>query len=1568
MTSDIATGSGAASGGSGASENVAEPSAADVQIVDALAYALVDGALPGELAEFTDADRIAAAQFIAACAARRPAGIALVRVEPQGGALGHRRMRIGIVNDDMPFLVDSVANTLAARNLTVHRLLHPVVCVTRSEDGTLTAVEPLCDDPERRESIMYLEVDRADARGRREIVADLHRVLADVRAAVTDWRAMQARMRADADAAGDEEGAALLRWFAGGAMTLLGYEVERPDGQPTDTLGLFRTPGEPTDPGGALGAMRYFEGGGDVPLLAKAERRASVHRRVPLDLVVVPIREGGKVTGIGVHAGLWTSEALSSPVEEVPLLRKRLQQLEREFGFDPSGHSGKALRHAVTALPHDLLVSLSVDAVRELVTTAMSLADRPRPTLALVRSILKGNMFAFIWLPRDELTTRRRLAIGKMIEEASQGRISNWSVELGDGDLALIRYTLYVGPETPTPDVVELDRRLDEMVRGWEPSVEEALGDLVGAQRATRLALSYLDDFPEAYRIAVPPAEAAQDILRICGLDGAQQRDARLYRQPTDEAKRLRLNTYRLAEIIPLSDAVPVFENFGFRVLEEHPTALDDGRLGYVHEFLLEVRAGEAEQVLDRAELVERAIAEVLEGKAENDPFNQLLVAAALAPRDVVLFRAWFRYLRQVGLSYSMVTVVEALRRAPGVAHGLVALFDALHDPKLAGAREASVEAAERAIRDGLSQVAAIDEDRILRLLHGVVSATLRTNAFTPAGREALAFKLDSTKVPGLPQPLPWREIWVYSPRVEGIHLRGGPIARGGLRWSDRRDDFRTEILGLMKAQLVKNAVIVPTGAKGGFYPKQLPPTADRDAWLAEGTESYRIFMRALLSVTDNIVGNKVVHPEGLVVRDGEDPYFVVAADKGTATFSDIANAIATERGFWLGDAFASGGSYGYDHKAMGITARGAWISVQRHFREIGIDVQSQPITVAGVGDMSGDVFGNGMLLSKTIKLVAAFDHRHIFLDPDPDPAASWDERNRLFNLPRSSWDEYNRELISKGGGIFPRSQKSIPLSPEVRALLGLESEETDPASLLTAILSAEVDLLWFGGIGTYIKAKSESNAEVGDPGNDPVRVNGADLRAKALGEGANLAITQAGRIEFAALGGRINTDFIDNSAGVDCSDNEVNIKIPLNREMAEGRLSLEDRNALLAAMTDEVAEIVLEDNRLQTLALSIAERGGAACLPPLLRAMELLEESGRLNRAVEGLESNEELIRRAQENRGLTRPELAILLSTSKMALQAALESGRITEDPTLTPELCAAFPETMRARHGDAILQHRLRREIIATKIANRLVNRLGITAAFGLSEEEGASLGQVAAAFVAAERLFDMQAFWERLDTADIPEQLRLELFDQASEALQLQMADILRNMSASAKLAEIVDNLAPGLHALDAVVEGLLRREVASEANDRRSRLMEMGAPEDIARKIVRLFELNGAVGIAALGKRLGVDVIGLTNAYTRLGETLGLDWAQGAANRFRASDQWERLLTAGLARDFEQLRLDFLHRKRGSDPMAAVDEWVVAQGPRIDQFRRVVERVRNAPVTTAPMLAQIATQARVLLGR
>jgi len=1542
---------------------------AEGQTVDALEQALVGNALTGELDGFSAEDREEAARFIAEVAHKRRKGNVSIRLESTGGEAGRRRMRLGIINDDMPFLVDSVANAIAGRALTVHRLLHPVVCVDRDDSGVLQALEPLCDDKSRRESMMYIELDRADARGRRELVEDLQAVLDDVRAAVRDWPQMQAQMRADAAKVEEPEGSALLNWFADGALTLLGYEVERPGEDPSGCLGIFSIPGAPTDKGGSVGAIRYFEAGGAVPLMAKAERKSTVHRRVPLDLIVVPIREKGKITGIGVHAGLWTSQALIQPTEDVPLLRQRLKQLDKEFGFDPNGHSGKALRHAVASVPRDLLVNLSEESGRDLVTMAMSLADRPRPALLLVRSILKGHLFAFAWLPRDELNTERRLAVAELLEEATGRTVTSWSVELGEGDLALIRYTLDIEASDPTPDLRELNRKLDAMVRGWEPSVEEALIERVGAGRATRLTLAYAGRFPDFYRNRTSPYEAAQDILRLQRLSDSAGREARFFRHPDDTDRQLRLKIYRQG-LIPLSEVVPVLENFGFRVLAEFPIELEGDTKVHIHACLLEMSDhGSVDDVMARAEIIEQAIAEVLRGKGENDGFNQLVLYAGLDPRPVVWLRAWFRYMRQTGVAFSIATVVEALRRAPKATGALVRLFTAAHDPKGATGRDAAVKHASADFDNALQEVRGIDDDRILRQMRAVVGATLRTNAFAPQAAEALAFKIDSKQVPGLPAPVPYREIWVYSPRVEGIHLRGGPIARGGLRWSDRRDDFRTEILGLMKAQLVKNAVIVPTGAKGGFYPKQLPNAAvDRDGWLAEGTESYRIFIRSLLSVTDNILDDKVVHPTDVVIRDGEDPYFVVAADKGTATFSDVANAIALDRNFWLGDAFASGGSNGYDHKAMGITAKGAWISVQRHFLEMGVDVQSEPVRVVGCGDMSGDVFGNGMLLSKAIKLVAAFDHRHIFIDPDPDPAKSWKERERMFNLPRSSWDDYDRKLMSKGGMIVPRSQKSIDLTKEAREALGIEEATLDPTNLISAILKAPVGLIWFGGIGTYIKASHQTNAQVGDPANDALRVDASDLRAKVIGEGANLAINQAGRIEFASLGGRINTDFIDNSAGVDCSDNEVNIKIPLNREMRNGQLAEPVRNKLLASMTEEVSELVLEDNRLQSIALSIAESRGTAGIPGFVRTIEMLEASGRLDRKVEGLESSDVLLRRGHEGRGLTRPELAVILSMSKMALQDAAEELKLADDPTMEAELMAAFPAPMQKKHADAIRAHRLRHQIIATKVANRFVNRLGPSLPLDMTEEEGVGLPQVIAAFLVAERLLDLKSLWAKIEAAKVAETSRIALFALAARFVRSHIGDVIRAGAGGTNIKETAELLKPGLDKVAAKATGLIRAEVRGEAAARRTQLEELGAGKDITDRLVRLYELDGIFGIAALGARKGLDELAVTRAYTRLGEVLGLDWAQQQVSRYLPADNWERLLVAGLMRDFEQVRIDFISRVRSEEPDESVERWVDRNPRRIAQFRALVDRAKLVGSVSPAMLAQIASQARILLSR
>ena len=1519
---------------------------------------LLEGALPGELEEFEDDERKEAAEFVAQTAATRPPGTPRITLETYADE-AKRRMRLAVVNDDMPFLLDSIAGAIAAHDIAVHRILHPVIAAKRGAGGNLEAI-----GEGKPESMVYIEMDRSDAKTRRALVAELERTLEQVRAAVEDWRALQSAMAVDAVHLPTPEGTELLRWFMGGAMTLLGHEQWRTDGTASGQLGIARYSQEAPILAEASrqAAVEWFQQGGEGPLLLKSNCIATVHRRVPLDIVVVPILTGAEVTGLSIHAGLWTSAALFASPEEVPLLRARLKGLEEKFGFNPKGHTGKAMAHALTALPHDLTTAFDKESLEQLVLTSMSVADRPRAKLVLVRSALGRHLFAFVWLPRDEVSTGRRVAIGEMLAEASAAKLINWSIALEDGVVALLRYTLDLRGGGAMPNAAALDERLELMVRGWLPAVEAALGEQAG-HGATRLALRFANAFPQNYRTTASPEEAARDILRIATLKTDEDRSVRICPvegKPGD----YRIKLYRMGGALALSEAVPVFENFGFRVIDEVPTTLTNGSV--IHDFEV-ISAGGAKTLSENPALVEDAIAAVLEGNAENDAFNRLIVEAGMQPTSVVLFRAWFRYLRQTGMNYGLVTVVDALRRAPAVAAALIECFAATHDPARVDAKAA--DAASKAIDAGLDAVSAIDDDRILRTIRGVVLATLRTNAFAPAAKEALAFKLDSAKVPGLPAPLPWREIWVYSPRVEGIHLRAGPVARGGLRWSDRRDDFRTEILGLMKAQRVKNAVIVPTGAKGGFYPKQLPsPAIDRDAWFAEGTETYRIFIRTLLSVTDNIVQGKVVHPEGVTILDGEDPYFVVAADKGTATFSDVANAIATERGFWLGDAFASGGSVGYDHKAMGITARGGWVSVQRHFLEMGVDVQTEPVRVAGCGDMSGDVFGNGMLLSKAIKLVAAFDHRHIFLDPDPDPAKSWEERARMFALPRSSWADYNPALISKGGGVFARTEKSIKLSPQVREMLGVEAEELDPTTLINTILKARVDLIWFGGIGTYVKAASENNAEVGDPANDRLRVNAEELRARAIGEGANLGVTQAARIAFASKGGRINTDFIDNSAGVDCSDNEVNIKIALNREVIEGRLKIEDRNTLLAKMTDNVAHLVLEDNRLQTLALSFMENDGPVALPSYVRVSAFLEAAGRVDRAGEGLGSNDDLLRRAQEGRGLTRPELAVLLATSKLALQDAIEDGKLGHDPALEADLLAAFPDAMQKKFARAIEEHRLRGEVVATKLANRVINRLGVLHPFELGEEEGASMRDIAAMFVVAERLLGLPAIWEAIETTAMSEGARIALLDEVAVAARGQIADLLRVCRPGASPAAVIERLKPGIDSLDKQTKALLLDEVKAQSGRISDKLIAAGAPEKLVAKVVRLFELDGAVGLADLGEKRGIDETVLTRAFTHLGQALGLDWAQSTAARITTGDPWERLLIAGLARDFQQLRLEFLARTRENDPQAAVDAWLTENRARVAQFAGLIARARQSAVPNAAMLAQIAGQARVLLGR
>jgi glutamate dehydrogenase len=1569
-----------------------KPDRSDRSLSPGIARHLAESQLPGD-APLTGARLADAARFVCAAAEQRDNSDPVIAIETVPGAVGERLMRIAAINDDMPFIVDSIAAAISAHGLAIDRLLHPVLAVQRNPAGELTAVTAANGQRQGRESMVYIETARADARTRVRLKAALEQALEDVRAAVADWPKLQAAMAADADALGKGEGADLLRWLKGGMLTQLGHVMRRRDGSQSGALGICRKSTRALlAPASYDRAFAWFDrrrkNGHRALLIVKSNHASNVHRRVPLDLFLVPVIADGKLAALSVHAGVWTSAALAAPPEQVPLMRAELGDLMDKLGFDPAGHAGKGLVHALTALPHDLLIGLSDADLERVATSMMSLVDRPRPKLVLVRAPLERHLFAFVWLPRDTVSTDLRQRIQLLLETAAQGQVLDWGLEVEGGNLALLRFVIDIRDGGAAPDEAALDVQLQAMVRGWPEAVEAELARGEEGSRAAAIAARYADAFPLAYRSTYGPADAASDINRLRSLSGDEvsgppQRDARLYRMPGDAPDRLRLKIYQRSGAMALSDAVPPLENFGFRVIEDVPTALDAGRLGAIHDFLLAPPAGRpAGDLLAHAGQIETAIAAVLNGTAEDDAFNRLVIASGLTTRKANLLRAWFRYLRQAGMGFGIPTVVDALQLAPDVTGAILALFSARHDPGFAGDRASGEAAARRAITEGLAQVSAINDDRLLRQYRALVDAILRTNAFVPAGEAvALAFKLDSAGIPGLPKPLPWREIFVYSPQVEGIHLRAGPVARGGIRWSDRRDDFRTEVLGLMKAQRVKNAVIVPTGAKGGFYPKRLPhPAHDRDGWLAEGKASYRTFIAALLSLTDNIAGGKVVHPAGMVIRDEDDPYFVVAADKGTASYSDTANAIAAEHDFWLDDAFASGGSKGYDHKAMGITARGAWLSVQRHFLEIGVDVQSEPVRVAGCGDMSGDVFGNGMLLSKSILLVAAFDHRHIFIDPDPDPAKSWAERKRLFALPRSSWDDYDKKLMSKGGGIFPRSLKDIPLSPQARAALGIEVASLDPEALISAILKSPVDLLWFGGIGTYVKAETENNIQVGDPANDALRVNGEEIRAKVIGEGANLGCTQAGRIEFAlsgnlGSGGRINTDFIDNSAGVDCSDKEVNIKIALASARRAGRLSEPARVKLLTAMTGDVAELVLEDNRLQALALSIARMGGAASTGSYLRLIDMLEEHGQLDRKTEGLADNEALLRRAADGEGLTRPELAVLLSSAKLALQEAIENSRLPDDPGLESELLAAFPAAMRGRYKRDILSHRLRREIIATRLANRMINRIGVIHPFELVEEEGATLAQVTSAFVAAERLFGMAGVWAALEQTAMPEAARLLLLRRSSSALRSHMADLLRAGAGTNAPSKLVIALNTGVRQLSAAAGDLLGGEALAQSQRLRADLAAIGAPEGEAAMVAHLGDLDGSVGLARLARDTKIDAPGLTLAFADIGTRLGLDWVQGTAAHLRPSDPWDRLLVAGLARDLQQIRLDFLGRLAGrksvsgkAELLAAVATWAGRHEDAVRQFGAMVGRARASVPVSPAMLAQIAGQARNLLAR
>ncbi len=1332
-----------------------------------------------DIAERGEVDLYGGAMSQYKLAVSRPQGTANVRVftptvaEHGWSAGGHTVVEV--VTDDMPFLVDSVTMQLTEQNREVHIVVHPQILVRRDVVGELQEIfidEASADRVDRsdtpqdvtRESWMHIEIGReSSAAQREEIELALRKVLQDVREAVEDWPKMHARALEIIEELAAEpppvpaveiaEGQALLQWLADTHFTFLGYReyrLEERDGEdylravPGTGYGILRSDQDMSPSTGKLPeGVREKAREKTLLVLAKANSKSTVHRPVYLDYVGVKMfDEQGEVVGERRFLGLFSSAAYTESLTRIPVIRVKAQQVIDRAGFDPQSHTGKALMDVLETYPRDELFSTPIGELLPIAEAVLHTRERRQLRLFVRRDTYGRYLSCLVYLPRDRYTTAVRERIAAILKRQLGGDSLEYTARVSESLLARLHFVIRPkrGEAIHEFDEADIERRLAEAARSWRDDFVAAAHAEYGEEEGARLARKYAESFPEAYKEDYPPRTGAVDLGRLEGIPAEGGLDLSLYQLVDAGPHEARLKVFRVGSPLSLSGVLPILSSMGVEVVDERPYSLDGvERESHIYDFGLRYP-----RVLPAVsgELFQDAVNAVWEGDNEVDGFNALVLAAQLTWRQATLLRAYAKYMRQGGTPFAQDYIEDALAHNVAITRGLVSLFEARFDPGRNGdidarseTREALTKEIEDRIEHALDDVVSLDQDRILRSYLTAIRATLRTNYFQVdedgLTKSYISLKLKPDAIPDLPEPRPQFEIFVYSPRVEGVHLRFGAVARGGLRWSDRRDDFRTEVLGLVKAQMVKNTVIVPVGAKGGFFCKQLPDPADREAWLAEGIACYRTFISGLLDITDNRVGDSTVPPQRVVRHDGDDSYLVVAADKGTATFSDIANGVAKDYGFWLGDAFASGGSVGYDHKAMGITARGAWESVRRHFRERGIDCQTEEFTCVGIGDMSGDVFGNGMLLSTTTRLVAAFDHRHIFLDPAPDVATSYAERQRLFGLPRSSWQDYDAGLISEGGGVWSRSLKSVPVSPEAAKVLGLDSAVVSmtPAELMRAILLAPVDLLWNGGIGTYVKAETETHAEVGDKANDAIRVNGAQLRCHCVGEGGNLGLTQRGRIEYAlrgadGLGGRINTDFIDNSAGVDTSDHEVNIKILLDQVVANGDLTEKQRNDFLASMTDKVAELVLLDNYEQNHALANA----AIQAPQLLHVHEdwirRLERQGLLDRALEALPSRKTVADRLERKEGLTVPELSVLLAYTKIVLAEDLIKSDIADDPFLRTDLYSYFPQAMRQTYRERMDSHPLRREIIVTSVVNDLVNGAGMTFYHRLSEETAAA----------------------------------------------------------------------------------------------------------------------------------------------------------------------------------------------------------------------------------------------------
>jgi len=1544
------------------------------------------GVAEEDLRAHRPSDLAAAALAHLAFGRRRPANAVLVDIAPplevDAPTASHRAL-LRVVAPDMPFLVDSIGIVFSQMNIAVHLIVHPVLAVRRDSRGSLEAAG--VDGNAQLESWQMMEIDRPrDAEAAAEIESRVRAALEDVRRAVADFRPMLERIRAvanDLDRAPlpvpkshASEARALLAWMHDGHFVFLGYRhYQLKRGRSRDALvrdsasglGILRSK-KSSPPILLSGHLRQQARAPELLVLTKANTASTVHRGSYLDYVGVKTFDAkGQVNGEHRFLGLWTSSAYHKPPAEIPLLRRKLDAVIAHFGLPAQSHDAKSVVNVIETFPRDELFQTPVGELIASVRGIVNLYERRRVRLFVRRDSFERFYSCLVYVPRDRYNTEVRERIERIVRQRFGGTHVETQVQISDSMLARL-HMLVRTPQgaRPVENIPAIEAEIAAAAATWEDRLQQALISRGVERSAVELAARYAKTFPPAYRADVEPAQALEDIADLEALAADPTiPQLNLRARTTDPEKRggqLSLRILRANEPISISDILPMLENFGLRVLAEHPYQVTTPeRAVWIQDFELEARDLKRADIAALEPLFKEAFLAAWRGDIENDGFNRLLLCASLSARDIVVVRAYCRYLLQTGIPFSQAYMERVLVAQAPITSALVRLFQtqfALSNR----ARESAAERITQGIRRALDKVASLDEDRILRSYLTVIRATLRTNYYQTmdgAPKSWVSFKLDPHAIPDLPLPRPKYEIFVYSPSVEGVHLRMGDVARGGIRWSDRREDFRTEVLGLMKAQHVKNTVIVPVGAKGGFYPKRLPAGGARDDVQKEVIASYQTFIRGLLDVTDNIVNGKVVVRPGVVRRDGDDAYLVVAADKGTATFSDIANAISIEYGHWLGDAFASGGSAGYDHKGMGITARGAWECVKRHFRELGVDIQTQPFTCAGVGDMSGDVFGNGMLLSKQTRLVAAFDHRHIFLDPSPNVASSIRERERLFKLPRSSWDDYSRKLISRGGGVWPRSAKSIPLSPEAQKVLDLAMPAATPAEVMRAILRMRVDLLWNGGIGTYVKATDESHAEVRDRANDAIRADGREIRAKVIGEGGNLGCTQRGRVEYAQsggpeqAGGRINTDFIDNSAGVNTSDLEVNIKILLSDVERRGKLTRAARNKLLASMTDEVAGLVLRNNYLQTQALSVLEQRAPERLTEYQSLIRGLERSGNLDRAIEFLPADDEFLERRKKRLGLTRPELSVVLAYSKIWLSNHLLDSDLPDDPYFASEVQRYFPAPMRKRYAREIPRHRLRREIVATATTNSLVNRMGPVFVARAQEETEADPASISRAYTIAREIFSMRSVWADIESLDnaVPADVQYGMFYRASRLLRHTSYWLLRERDKNLGIEDAVRELRAGVEQLIDSIDGAIGGDARTQHDATFAGFVAGGVPDKLARRVARLTLLEPALDIVALARAEQIPVADVARVYFELGVLLGLDWLHGEIDRLSVDGSWQATARTNLRdtamRAHRELAQQVLNTRGAKRVSERVERWSARRADALASWKRTLQEMR-----------------------